>query len=53
MSPREPAVGPPVLLDAVPFLHEATLAVQGDRGRVLREHLKAELVQALARVPSR
>ena len=47
------AAGPPVLLDPPPLLGEAALAVQRDRGGVVREHLEAELVQTLARAPGR
>ena len=47
----ELAVGPPVVLDAVPFVDEAALAVQGDPGRVVREYFEAELVQALGAGP--
>src|SRR5271166_4770814 len=47
----ELAAGSPVVLDAVPFLDEAALAVQGDRGRVVREYLERELVQPVAARP--
>src|SRR5690242_3334774 len=43
--------GPPVLLRPPPFFGEAALAVERDRGRVLREHLQAQLVQSVAASP--
>jgi transketolase len=45
------AAGPPVLPDAAALFDEAVLAVQGDRGRVVREDLEAELVQSLVAGP--
>src|SRR5579859_1346783 len=45
------AAGSPVLPCPPPFLGEAALAVERDRGRVLREHLQAQLVQALGASP--
>jgi hypothetical protein len=44
--------GSPVLPGPAPFLDEAGLAVQGDRGRIVREYLKAELVEPLAARPA-
>ena len=45
------AAGPAVLPDPPPFLGEAALAVERDRGRIVGEHLQAEFVQPLAAGP--
>src|SRR6266496_32979 len=47
----ELAARPAVLPYPPPFLDETGRAVQRDRGRIVREHLEAELVQPLAARP--
>jgi hypothetical protein len=42
----------PVLLYSSPFLGEAELAVQPDRGRIVREYLKAQFVQPASARPA-